>query len=53
MTTLTIKAEDIELGDYIEGQRVTGWYFDGRGAAMIEYGGRWHRHRGPIDIERA
>src|SRR5262245_37560830 len=53
-TAMRIKAADVELGDMIEGQRVTGWFIDGKGRFMIEYAGRWnvHSHLERLEVER-
>lgn len=38
------RAGDIEIGDTVHGQRVSGWFYDAKGRMMLEYGGRWNRH---------
>lgn len=42
------RAGDIQVGDILDRDgnlhRVTGWYVDGRGKMMVEFGGRWHTY---------
>jgi hypothetical protein len=51
---MLIQAREIELGDVYRDQRVTGWYFNGRGRVMIEYANRWHTHHAgeAMEVER-
>jgi hypothetical protein len=36
------RADEVEIGDTYQGERITGWFFNGRGKVMIESGWRWH-----------
>lgn len=38
------RARDVELGDAINGEKVTGWYLGANGKIWIEHGRRWSRY---------
>ena len=38
------RADEVDLGDTIDGNHVTGWYFGAKGTVWIEYANRWHRY---------
>ena len=42
------RAIEVELGDIVGDERVTGWFLDGRGRVMIEHGdGKIRRYELP------